>query len=125
MLSRLFPYAACLMITLPAGCEEAGNAPDAATRVGGPPGAVRSEDASGVWTQEQVEQYLTQNLKLTTVSLQSTGGANYTGMGVAQDGRTLKLNVRQVPGGIRCDYEDDRGGGGNIAFGNPVPAPAP
>lgn len=75
--------------------------------------------------QQQVQQYLTDNLKLTSVTLPSAGGDNYTGTGVAQDGRRLKLDVQQVPGGIRCEFQDDRGGSGSIAFGNTIPPAAP
>jgi hypothetical protein len=86
-----------------------------------PPGAILAEDATGIWNQPQVEQYLREDLKLTQVSLTPSGGdGNYTGTGTTADGRTLQLQVKQVPGGIACDFQDDRGGSGRIAFGNLV-----
>lgn len=118
---RQFACGFCLLLACAVGCEETVNPPDAATRTTAPPAAVSSEDATGVWTRTQVEQYVKENLKLKTVSLQSAGGDNYSGMGTAQDGRVVNLKIRQVPGGIRCEYEDDRGGTGSIAFGNAVP----
>jgi hypothetical protein len=108
----------CILV---AGCEQTNTAPQSATRVTAPPNAIRAEAATGVWNREQVETYLKQDLKLTSVNLTPAGGDNYTGTGTTADGRTLQLNVKQVPGGIACTFEDDRGGSGRIAFGNPVP----
>jgi hypothetical protein len=117
---KLVPGFSLMLLGL-AACEQTATAPKSATRVTAPPNVIRSEEATGVWNREQVETYLKQDLKLVTVNLTSAGGDNYTGTGATADGRTLQLNVKQVPGGIACTFQDDRGGSGRIAFGNPVP----
>src|SRR4051794_24716049 len=88
-----------------AGCQDAAKGPAA-----GKP--IRSEQATGVWDQSQVETYLKQNLKLADVSLTRAGGDNYAGTGRTSGGKTLRLAVKQVKGGIACKYEDDAGGSG-------------
>ena len=93
-------------------------APSAMSASNGTP--IRAEDATGVWNQSQVEQYLMEDLKLVSVSIQSEGGANYRGTAVAQDGKNLTLAVRQVPGGIDVQWTDDRGGSGGMSFGNAI-----
>lgn len=103
----------------PAAQSPASTAPAASGSTSGPTGApIRAEDATGVWNQAQVEQYLTEELKLASVNIKSAGGADYRGTAVAQDGRNLTLAVQQVPGGIHVDYADDRGGSGSMSFGN-------
>jgi len=84
-------------------------------------GPIRAEDARGIWDRGQVETYLKKDLKLTEVSLTGTGGGNYTGTGKGADGKAYRLNVKQVRGGIACEYEAGETGRGRIAFGNPVP----
>ena len=79
------------------------------------------ELATGFWDKSQVEEYLTKELKLASVTLISTGGNNYHGRGETMDGQTLTLRVKQVPGGIKAWHDDGEGGAGFFAFGNPVP----
>jgi hypothetical protein len=111
----------CVLIAGFAGCDQPANNTSPPTRVAAPPGAILAEDARGVWSQSQVEEYLKQDLKLSQLSLTPAGGDDYTGTGTTADDRTLQLQVKQVPGGIACTFEDGQGGSGRIAFGNPVP----
>ena len=85
--------------------------------------AIPASQATGIWNQGQVEQWLKQDLKLTGVTLSGTGNGNYTGQGRDATGTTFQLNVRQVPGGIVCNHTSGPGSSGRIAFGNPVPEP--
>jgi hypothetical protein len=84
------------------------------------PEASTKPKAAGYWSQAQVEGYLIEELKLTDLSLTRAGGENYTGTGTGRDGNKYRLNVKQVPGGIACDFTTDIGGG-KVSFGNPVP----
>jgi hypothetical protein len=86
-----------------------------------PPGTIRAEDAKGVWTRAQVEEYLKKNIPLIEVSLTQTTPNNYTGTGKNAEGANFQLTVGQVPGGIACKFTHDRGGSGGLSFGNPVP----
>jgi hypothetical protein len=76
--------------------------------------------ATGYWSKTQVETWLKQDLKLTTLSLSAAGDHNYTGTGTTVDGRTYQLKVTQVPGGIACKFDSGTGSSGRIAFGNTV-----
>lgn len=118
------PCTLAVLLVLGVGCDAKGRfaIPGGSQPVIKPPvstsAPIRAEDATGVWNQAQVEQYLTEELELASVSIQSAGGADYRGTAVAQDGRNLTLNVQQVPGGIHVDYADDRGGSGSRSFGS-------
>lgn len=108
-----------------AGCDDAPGGPRGvpaapANRASGS-APIRAEDATGIWDRGQVETYLKKDLKLTEVSLTGTGGGNYTGTGKGADGKAYRLNVKQVRGGIACEYEAGETRRGRIAFGNPVP----
>ena len=81
---------------------------------------IPSSQATGSWNQSQVETYLKEQLKLSELSLTSAGGENYTGSGKGTDGQSYTMNVKQVPGGIACEFRTDTGGG-RISFGNLVP----
>jgi hypothetical protein len=68
-----------------------------------------------------VEQYLRENLKLSSLSLESTGDNGYKGTGKGQDGQTFtSIIVKQVPGGIKTTWSTPNGDG-KMSFGNPVP----
>jgi hypothetical protein len=84
------------------------------------PAPIPSSQATGSWNKSQVEIYLKDNLKLSEVPLSSAGGENYTGTGRGIDGQNYTLNIKQVPGGIACEFKTDTGGG-RISFGNLVP----
>lgn len=85
-----------------------------------PPGVIPASEATGVWSQAQVEEFLKQEFALTTISLQSTGNHGYQGTGTDAEGIAYKLIVKQVPGGIKIDWTTSSGNG-KITFGNPVP----
>jgi hypothetical protein len=97
----------------PAGVPSATTAPATGT-------PIDASQATGVWNQQQVETWLRDMLKLTSVSLSKSGGDNYTGSGTAADGQSYQLTVKQVPGGIACRFTFGMNGSGRIAFGNPV-----
>src|SRR5580698_8118398 len=73
----------------PVGAPSATTAPLAA-----PP--IDASQATGVWNQQQVETWLRDTLKLTSVSLSKSGGDNYTGNGTGTDGQSYQLTVKQV-----------------------------
>lgn len=88
------------------------------------PAPVAANPAGGqvrAWNQGEVEQWLRQDLKLVEVALTSTGGDNYSGQGRDAAGVSYQLQVRQVPGGIKCTYQSGDGGQGSVAFGDTVP----
>ncbi len=139
-MTRIIPAVILLMVL--AGCEDEGPAPAPMTpsnpnavapsaSTGTPPAAtvpssvfsgapIEASQATGVWNQQQVEQWLTQMLKLTSVRLTPGGANSYTGQATSADGQNYDLSVKQVPGGIACRYTFGTGGKGRIAFGNPV-----
>ena len=85
------------------------------------PSAARpSTQATGIWSQAQVETWLREKLKLTELTLTSTGSGNYTGQGKDATGKVLQLKVMQVPGGIACEHSSGPGNAGRISFGNPI-----
>jgi hypothetical protein len=73
-----------------------------------------------VWSQTQVEEFLKQELALTTIALKSTGGDNYEGTGADAEGIAYTLVVKQVLGGIKVEWKHSTGNG-TITFGKPVP----
>ena len=85
-----------------------------------PPGTIEAKDATGVWNQTQVEEFIREDLKLTSMSLKSAGKNDYEGTGADAEGVAYTLKVKQVPGGIRVDWTHPTGHG-KITFGNPVP----
>jgi hypothetical protein len=87
----------------------------------GPARLTTGEAATGHWNQSQVETWLKQDLKLSTLTLTPVGEHDFSGTAVTTQGESLRLNVKQVPGGIKCSHDNGRGGSGEIAFGNPVP----
>ena len=85
-----------------------------------PPGEIPIMGATSVWSQTQVEEFLNEEFKFTTIALKSTGGDNYEGTGVDAGGLTYTLIVKQVPGGFKLDWRTESGNGA-ITFGKPVP----
>src|SRR5262249_24117866 len=85
-----------------------------------PPGTIEAKDATGVWNQAQVEQFIQEDLKLATLNLKSAGQHDYDGTGTDAEGLAYTIKVKQVPGGIRVDWKHATGEG-KITFGNPVP----
>jgi len=75
---------------------------------------------TSVWSQAQVEAFLKEEFKFTTVAMKSTGGDNYQGTGVDPGGLTYTFTFKQVPGGYKLDWRTESGNG-DITFGNPVP----
>jgi len=86
-----------------------------------PPNVIKAEDATGVWNQGQVEQFVNEKLKLTTIALKSNGNNGYQGTGTDAQGLNYTLTVKQVAGGIKVDWSHSGGGTGKLTFGNPVP----
>ncbi|HVU89624.1 MAG TPA: hypothetical protein VHD36_20005 [Pirellulales bacterium] len=82
--------------------------------------AIPASEATGTWNKSQVETYLKDALKLSEVSLAPAVGDDYTGTGKGTDGQNYKMKIKQVPGGIACEFETENGRG-RISFGNPVP----
>ena len=123
---RIGFFALTLWAAISSGCDDAPGGPRARPAAPPTPGPaaggtpIRAEDATGIWDQAQVEAYLKQDLKLTEVSLTGTGGGSYTGTGKGLDGKAYRLDVKQVPGGIACEYVAGETGRGRISFGNPV-----
>ena len=107
-------FAAVLIVILN-GCE-----PPNAQSVPPAAGATQSMDPTSVWNQTQVEEFLRQELELTTIAIKSTGGDGYQGTGVDAEGTSYTLVVKQVTGGIKVEWSHVSGNG-TITFGNPVP----
>ncbi len=103
-------------VAVPAG-------PNSPSAVAANPNAIPASQATGIWNQGQVEQWLKEDLKLTELTLSATGNGNYMGRGRDATGKSFQLTVRQVAGGIVCDHTSGPGSSGRIAFGNPVPEP--
>lgn len=82
--------------------------------------AIPASQATAYWNQSQVETFLKDELKLSAVMLTASGEHHYTGTGKGVNGEDYKLDVKQVPGGIACEFKTNAGGG-RVAFGNPVP----
>jgi hypothetical protein len=82
---------------------------------------VLAQNASGYWTQAQVETWLIDRLRLKELRLRPTGNHGYEGNGTPVQGSTYHLVVIQVPGGIRCNFTVGSAVQGSIAFGNYVP----
>jgi hypothetical protein len=82
--------------------------------------AIPAAQATGTWNKSQVESYLKDTLKLSEVSLTSASGDDYTGTGKGTDGKNYTMTIKQVPGGIACEFQTETGVG-RIAFGNLVP----
>jgi hypothetical protein len=108
-----------LLATMPIifliGCEPPNAQP-------GPPAAsaIQTMSPTSVWNQTQVEEFLKQELALTTITIKSTGGDGYEGTGADAEGTTYTLIVKQVPGGIKVEWSHVSGNG-TITFGKPVP----
>lgn len=47
---------------------------------------INAEDATGIWNESQVRQYITEELKLSSVELTSTRDGNYTATGQNAEG---------------------------------------
>lgn len=130
-----FPISAAtglLLICGIAGCPDTANnpssTPSSATTPPAGQAAIPASQATGIWNQSQVEQWLKQDAKLTELALTSTGTGNYKGTGRNESGMQVQLTVTQVPGGIACDFSGGPGNTGRVTFGNPVTAagqPAP
>lgn len=111
-----------------AGCPDTASNPSstpapAANPPSGGQAPIPASQATEIWTQSQVEQWLKKDLKLTELTLSPDGNGNYKGTGRNDTGLALQLTVTQVPGGIACEFSGGPGNSGRIAFGNPVPAP--
>jgi hypothetical protein len=106
---------AAMLFVFLVGCEPPQARP-------GPPGAAPPPTlgATSVWNQTQVEEFLKQELALTTIAIKSTGGHGYQGTGADAEGIAYTLTVKQVPGGFKVEWSHSTGNG-TITFGNPVP----
>ncbi len=116
-----------LVLVSLAGCE---NRPSAGMKQAGPgaspapvgdadppPGVIKAEDATGIWSQDQVRQYITEELRLSSVTLTPSGGGNYTAQGQTAEGAQYDITIEQKPGGIRYEWTNSNGQQGNGAFG--------
>jgi hypothetical protein len=108
---------ATMLLVFLIGCE-----PPSAQQVPAalPPGGVQTMDPTSVWNQAQVEEFVRQELELTTIALKSTGGDGYQGTGADAHGTNYTLIVNQVKGGIKVEWTH-QSGNGKFSFGNPVP----
>ncbi|MSR31751.1 MAG: hypothetical protein EXR99_09625 [Gemmataceae bacterium] len=77
--------------------------------------------ATKVWDKLEVETFVKEDIKLVEVTLKETTKNNYSGTGKDAQGRIFNLQVKQVPGGIACDFTNNGGGSGRVSFGNSVP----
>ncbi len=86
---------------------------------GVPVGALQSSEATGIWNQQQVEQWVREGLQGAELQLTHEGQGNYRGTAREPSGNVLQVVVKQVPGGAKCTFS---GGGrsGEFAFGNSV-----
>ena len=94
------------------GCETQAPVPP------GPPGpfsAIGAKDAKGFWSQSQVEKYLTQAMKLDSISLQSSGDNGYQGTAKGKDGNDYTLEVSQVAHEIETRWTSSTGTG-NLSY---------
>jgi hypothetical protein len=107
---------ATMLIVFLVGCEPPPAQPGPATTSP----AAAPMGPTTVWNQAQVEQFLKEELALTTIELRSTGGDNYQGKGADAEGSDYTLIVKQVPGGIKVEWRH-QSGNGTIGFGKPVP----
>jgi hypothetical protein len=108
---------ATMLIVFLTGCEPPQAQPGPATTS---PAAAPTMGATTVWNQAQVEQFLKDELALTTIAIKSTGGDNYQGTGADAEGSAYTLIVKQVPGGIKVEWRH-QSGNGTIGFGKPMP----
>lgn len=79
----------------------------------------RTQAIDDCWTQIEIENLLKQQLAFTQVSIQETEDNQYAGTGV-REGRTCQIDIKQVRGGIACNWSDGAGGEGSFRFGNSV-----
>ncbi len=108
---------------LPPTTNDSQQAPPTSTGLPSPSAlssAIPAAEAKGTWNKSQVETYLKDTLKLNEVSITSVGGDDYNGTGKGTDGMNYTMKIKQVPGGIACEFQTEAGGG-RISFGNPVP----
>jgi hypothetical protein len=118
-------------VPVPGALAPAGTAPSEIPQgVGGlqkvePPPVVAAKNADRYWTKEEVEMWVRQDLKLAQVTLTTEAEHGFTGTGLGFNGRNYTLTVKQIPGGIKCWFQDDFGGSGNMAFGKLAEEPKP
>ena len=74
----------------------------------------------GILNQTEVEAFIHKQIKLTNLTLTSTGGGGYTGYGLNFDGSKCTLEVKQVSGGISCKYVASPQWSGRTSTGNHV-----
>lgn len=116
-------------IGLPGGLEPARSVPSETPQaIGGlekvePAPVAASKKPDKYRTQEEVEIWLRQDLKLAQVILTPQPEHGFAGTGVGFNGRNYTLTVKQVPGGIKCWFRDDFGGSGDMAFGKMAEPP--
>jgi hypothetical protein len=102
---------AVLVLAVAVGCKEE-------KRAGAPRGGSSSSSSSGgverpkspptasaLWTQEQVEAWIREDLGLVEMSLTPGSGGSFTGTGKDARGVQYKLKVTQRPGQIVLDHE--------------------
>jgi hypothetical protein len=123
-----FTIRALISILLPVffvGCEPQSPPPTPAPQgpptPPGTPGAGSTATLSGaeVWNQSQVEQFLKDELAITSSTLKSTG-SGYQGTGTDVNGIAYTFTIKQVSGGIKVEWATSTSNG-MITFGNPVP----
>lgn len=118
-------------VRLPGGLEPASKpASETPGGVGGlqsavPAPVVAAKKANEFWTKEEVETWVRQDLKLAQVNLTPQPDHGFSGTGLGLNGRNYTLTIKQIPGGIKCSFQDDFGGSGNMAFGTMAEAPKP
>ena len=82
-----------------------------------PPGVILAEDATGIWNEDQVKQYITEELMLTSVTLTPTGNGGYSASGTGAEGKQYEIEIEQKPGGIRYEWSAAEGSSGSGSFG--------
>ena len=118
-------------VPVPGALAPAGTAPTQVPQgVGGlrtvdPAPVVASKKRDEFWTKDEIEVWVRQDLKLAQVTLTPEAEHGFTGTGLGFNGRNYTLTVKQIPGGIKCWFQDDFGGSGNMAFGKLAEEPKP
>ncbi|QEL16765.1 hypothetical protein [Limnoglobus roseus] len=96
-----------------AGCKKAGQKPadQKAADKANTPAAVAEEPANDdppgmkMWTDEQLEQQVREDMKFTSLTLKKESRDKFTGTGTTAVGKAYKLVVRARPGEYRIDAE--------------------
>jgi hypothetical protein len=109
MMRRLV-LGAVLVGAIVVGCKEekragAGRANSSSASSGAAERPKAPPTASALWTQDQVEAWIREDLGLVEMSLTPGSGGSFTGTGKDERGVSYKLKVTQKPGQIVLDHE--------------------